>query len=624
MRALGDHAARLVDAAVVGLDLSAGRPRYAAGVEPLRLALARGELDAAIVQGRASLALPLEVASQRLGELVVYGSVAALDDAREALTDLSSAAAHVLALMLAARAAEDRAAFAELASAAVESLVTETALPTVLLSPELHVTATNRAFDALIGRTIDDVFGKTLKRVGAPAAQELEMVVERVARDGRAERSLLVSTDHPWLDARRTFHVGAHPVRASSGEPLGVGLTLDEASARAAVHDAARLVADTIPRMVVAADATDACDALIAFSTSVGDASFVHLVGPRRVVAASFGDAPRLAAAEALADALGGAGRPRAIPLVLRTLRRDALDPDDVGLLAAGDPKLRALFETLEVSAALCVPIGAHGCLTIVRGPRPFDVTFGDVVARATEDVARVAAAAMGRARVIGEAHQTIGLLRDYASALSREVRDSVTALSTRLFLAERAEPTDVRGHVDALRKNVDRLRDALLRIAPPPAVARVAKVRRFALVDLVQRVLDVERARIARRSLELTTAFEPIEIEGDAEQLAEAARAILRHVIDAAPKRALVCVRVERTSREATVTISHTGAGFSIEEARRVFDAHWSQPDGRGRALVLARSIVEAHGGRAWIESAPDAGAAYCFAVPMRVSSAA
>ena len=62
----------------------------------------------------------------------------------------------------------------------------------------------------------------------------------------------------------------------------------------------------------------------------------------------------------------------------------------------------------------------------------------------------------------------------------------------------------------------------------------------------------------------------------------------------------------------------------MSIEEARRVFDALWSHADAKRRPLAVARAIVDAHGGRTWVESAPGSGAAYCFALPLPVSNAA
>ncbi len=42
----------------------------------------------------------------------------------------------------------------------------------------------------------------------------------------------------------------------------------------------------------------------------------------------------------------------------------------------------------------------------------------------------------------------------------------------------------------------------------------------------------------------------------------------------------------------------------------------------GAGLGLFLARSIIEAHGGRIWVESKPGRGTSFCFSLPRSTSS--
>ena len=60
--------------------------------------------------------------------------------------------------------------------------------------------------------------------------------------------------------------------------------------------------------------------------------------------------------------------------------------------------------------------------------------------------------------------------------------------------------------------------------------------------------------------------------------------------------------------------SVRDTGPGIALEDQRRVFDRYWQSSDGArsrgtGLGLSIAKGIVEAHGGRIWVESTPGTG---------------
>jgi signal transduction histidine kinase len=70
---------------------------------------------------------------------------------------------------------------------------------------------------------------------------------------------------------------------------------------------------------------------------------------------------------------------------------------------------------------------------------------------------------------------------------------------------------------------------------------------------------------------------------------------------------------------------VADTGPGISAEDLPRVFerffrvDASRSRDDGgTGIGLAIARSVVEAHGGRIWAESEPGKGSTFTFELPV------
>jgi signal transduction histidine kinase len=82
------------------------------------------------------------------------------------------------------------------------------------------------------------------------------------------------------------------------------------------------------------------------------------------------------------------------------------------------------------------------------------------------------------------------------------------------------------------------------------------------------------------------------------------------------------VGLAVECSADECTFTVRDAGPGIPEQELPRLFDRFWTSPrvtggSGTGLGLAIARGIVEAHGGRIWVESAPGVGTSFFFTLP-------
>jgi signal transduction histidine kinase len=67
---------------------------------------------------------------------------------------------------------------------------------------------------------------------------------------------------------------------------------------------------------------------------------------------------------------------------------------------------------------------------------------------------------------------------------------------------------------------------------------------------------------------------------------------------------------------------VSDTGPGIAREEVPLLFDPYWSATrhakKGTGLGLYIAKGIIEAHGGRIWVDSEPGRGSTFSFAIPL------
>lgn len=91
-----------------------------------------------------------------------------------------------------------------------------------------------------------------------------------------------------------------------------------------------------------------------------------------------------------------------------------------------------------------------------------------------------------------------------------------------------------------------------------------------------------------------------------------------LRH---AASEGGQVRLSAVRHPRQVQVLVADNGPGISPQDLPQVFDRFWrgyrTRVDGSGLGLAIARSLVEAHGGRIWVESELGKGSHFYFTLP-------
>lgn len=481
-------------------------------------------------------------------------------------------------------------------------------LPYLIVDRDRRVLSANEAFARLVDRPIEDLLGATPGRLRGPGGAVLESAIADVLVGGRPGDvelddgdDCLLATIHPLL---------------RDGAISGACVSMTDVTAIRRAERKARAIAHAASTFGLASDRTGVLSQLAATAGRALQCE-AHVVRADGIVLARSGpagsDEGHLLDDADLHD-LVRAPRSRGPARAIDSGAVETLAADDLAAIVPKGHRLRRSPVHLVFAAGQPADDAAFVLvLARRRAARRFDAE----AASAAHDLARVAARAVDEAVGRASARAWRGLMSDLLATISRELRDPLTAVFARLFVAE-STPSAANGNeLAAVRRTLGRMRDSLQRLHDGlPADASPPPERLELTVVLTEATDGLERAVQARGGT-LVRALQPTRVvRGDPRALRQALHDVATHVVAVAPERALFCLRVEGAEREAVASISHNGPGLTLEAARSAFDGLWTGSAGTA-PLTLARSVFTAHGGRAWIETAPDHGVAYCFALP-------
>ncbi|MGE0495247.1 MAG: ATP-binding protein [Vulcanimicrobiota bacterium] len=139
--------------------------------------------------------------------------------------------------------------------------------------------------------------------------------------------------------------------------------------------------------------------------------------------------------------------------------------------------------------------------------------------------------------------------------------------------------------------------------------------------------LLEEEFAFIAR-AVDLESKFrfeaelEVTEVWADPEKLRQVLTNLLSNAVKYSPKGGLVRVGARMVEEDLRIDVSDQGVGMSEEDQKRLFKPFERLGDvklatGTGLGLWLTRALVEAHGGKIWVESSPGQGTTFSFQFP-------
>lgn len=222
---------------------------------------------------------------------------------------------------------------------------------------------------------------------------------------------------------------------------------------------------------------------------------------------------------------------------------------------------------------------------------------------------------------------------QDFVANVSHEFKTPLTAIqgfAETLLAGALEDPGSNRRFLEIIRDHavrLARLTDDLLKLARIEAGKLEVEFVPVRLAELIERCAETTLLKSTRKQITLEIDVAPglPAVRGDAGLLREVLQNLLDNAIQYTSPGGHIRVTAVAGAREAVVSVADTGIGIPLAEQERIFErfyrvdaARSREEGGTGLGLSIAKHIVEAHGGRLWVESEVGRGSKFSFSIAL------
>jgi signal transduction histidine kinase len=143
---------------------------------------------------------------------------------------------------------------------------------------------------------------------------------------------------------------------------------------------------------------------------------------------------------------------------------------------------------------------------------------------------------------------------------------------------------------------------------------------------SLVEAAMEHTRVLASARSqtIHATIASHEPTVSCDADRVIQVLVNLVDNAIKYSPRGGDINLTVDDADGWVRFAVTDMGPGIAPDDAQHVFEPYWrsarsSKTGGTGLGLVIARTIVEAHGGRIWLSTRFGTGTTFSFSLPSR-----
>jgi PAS domain S-box-containing protein len=320
---------------------------------------------------------------------------------------------------------------------------------------------------------------------------------------------------------------------------------------------------------------------------------------------------------------------------VLRTGRPELVaEVTDDWLEAHTDdrPEAGEAWRALHVRSLMIVPLVARdrtlgALLLAVTDPRPpytaTDLPF-------VGELAHRCALTLENARLYQAARDAARARDEVLGVVSHDLRNPLSAIAMCARVLQEEPPADPAGRrqmLATIAESTDWMQRLIRDLLDVSAIeaGRLSMERRPGPVrPIVEAAVGMLNGAAAERSLDVRVAVPEglPAVNVDAGRVVQVLANLLGNAIKFTAPGGRITVCATASPGEVTISVADTGVGIAAEDQPHVFERYWqarhvARRRGAGLGLAIAKGIVEAHGGRIWVESTPGEGSTFSFTIP-------
>lgn len=153
-----------------------------------------------------------------------------------------------------------------------------------------------------------------------------------------------------------------------------------------------------------------------------------------------------------------------------------------------------------------------------------------------------------------------------------------------------------------------------------------------FDVGESLQMVVASLRSIAIKKHVDVKASFEEgLQVVADAVRLKQILYNLLSNAIKFTPEGGTISINANRAGRLAEISVQDSGIGISKEDQAVIFDEFrqvgnttGGVREGTGLGLAITKRLVEAHGGKLQVESAPGVGSKFTFTLPLLATPSA
>ncbi len=233
----------------------------------------------------------------------------------------------------------------------------------------------------------------------------------------------------------------------------------------------------------------------------------------------------------------------------------------------------------------------------------------------------------------LGRERELERMKAEFLSTISHELRTPLTSIKGAIGLirggATGALSVDARELLDIALNNTERLIQVINDILDIFQLERGQAIINPVAMSLTQSIAHATQQvahHAETRHIEIETRFPEAlpAVKGDPRRVEQVLINLLSNAIKFSTPNHKVIVSVEKQDESVAVSVQDFGRGMTREFQERLFrkfehekDSLTRESQGAGLGLAISRHIVEAHGGRIWVESEEGRGSTFHFTLP-------